>query len=572
MHPCPENPSGKISLPGRRLVLTWALFGLCLLLVAIELVQFGLALAEGWRARRTFDDAFAFCRYADHLLAGWGLAWNIGGPQTYGCTSLLYTFWVALLRWLTGLQAWEVLALGAWIPAAGAILLMGLAGARTAEQAELRHPLVSCGFACLCTFFQRPFFFHIETGMDTTLAILTNAAMVLVVVGPRFAVSGRQVMLAALVAYLAFLARPDNLLYAVFFPGLVILLGPASGRLGRLARFGITLAALLLIDTAVKTAVFGNPLPLPFYAKARGFYEGYAGAAKWNPVSYTRDFLLNQGPALAVLALTVGRHSWRLAAAGLLPCLLTFAYLGSLNQIMGYAARFYYPAMPLIVVPAYHALDRWIGVTRARPRTCVSWAFGGRVVGLALLTAAAVPLSGRAARWYGHRCLARQPAGPPYTMSQPTASVPPLGWVTTIRAMIALTQACPADVTWAMSEHGFVSAVCPDVTIIDLVGLHDRNTLTGRPVAQHALEQRPDVIWFPHPDYAGLVRAIQSSPLFQEHYDYWPGAFDYGPYGRTRPGESRSSAPSAGYGASITIPSVRCPFGAPTAGSRARLF
>ena len=56
------------------------------------------------------------------------------------------------------------------------------------------------------------------------------------------------------------------------------------------------LGALLLADAGVKTWVFGNPLPLPFYAKRGDFYAGYIGAARWNPVYATQDFLRYQAP------------------------------------------------------------------------------------------------------------------------------------------------------------------------------------------------------------------------------------------------------------------------------------
>ena len=45
-----------------------------------------------------FDDAYMFIRYANNLLAGYGHAWNPGGEQTFGSTSLTHLGVVTLLK------------------------------------------------------------------------------------------------------------------------------------------------------------------------------------------------------------------------------------------------------------------------------------------------------------------------------------------------------------------------------------------------------------------------------------------------------------------------------------------
>lgn len=501
-----------------------------LALLAIVLIRLIQALLDGWHARRFFDDAFAFCRYADHLLAGWGLAWNAGGPQTFGCTSLLYTFWIAGLRAVTHLAPWQVLSVGSFIPGLLAVFVTGAACARVATNAALRNALVGCGFVCLCTFFQQSFFYHVSTGMDTTTALLTNAVLVLVVVDPRLAQSAPRLVLAAGVAWLTYLARPDNLLYAVFFPVLLLSLGPAARdrRQRALVVFGATLAGLLLLDAGVKTLVFGNPLPLPYYAKTRDFYAGYMGATAWNPASYTRDFLLNQSLPLLLLILAVNRRSWRLVLATLIPCGLTFAYYATITQIMGFEARFYYPALPFLLVGAYHALDARLEQFRVL-RQRMSWrAAGARIATVAALAGLEFPIADRMTAWYDARFRRQNPNLYTPGLYEPPRTAPELGWMPSLQAVSTLVRTCPVQTVWAMSEHGLISALAPDVQIIDLAGLHDRNTLTGQPTAQHMLAQKPDVIWFPHLHYTGMLYALESSPTLAQEYRYWPGAFDYG--------------------------------------------
>jgi hypothetical protein len=332
-------------------------------------------------------------------------------------------------------------------------------------------------------------------------------------------------------AYLTYLARPDNLLYALLFPGLRLALDPrAAGRQRwrALATFAGIFGVLLAADAGVKTLVFGNPLPLPFYAKRAGFYAGYIGAPMWNPVYATQDFLRYQAPALVLLVLTVGRDSGRRALAALVPMLLTFAFFGTTIQIMGFGARLYYPAMPFLLVAAYGALDDALPRLRGLSWRGSFWKFGARLAVVAALGVLVFPVGDKLAARYDADCQRWYPNLRTPGLYQATPPLPTLDWAPSMRAIARLVAESPPDTLWAMSEHGFVGALFPDVTIIDLAGLHDRNTLRSQPIAAHVLEQRPDVIWFPHAHYTGMVAELEASRALAEDYDYWPGAFDYG--------------------------------------------
>jgi hypothetical protein len=502
----------------------------------VFLVQMAAALRERWIVPPPLDDAYAFCRYADHLLSGWGLSWNPGGPQTYGCTSLLYALWIAALRGITGLVCWRSLGLGAWLPALLAVFVMGMACSRAASSARMRHWLVALGFVCLCVCVQKGisvqggFFFHAKSGMDTTTAILTNSLLVWAALDPRLSGSLKRVAVVACVSYLSFLARPDNLLYALLFPGLFLALHPVGGpqRLRFLGCFLGVLVFLLAVDTAVKSIVFGDPLPLPYYAKRGAYYEGYVGAMQWNPAVYSWQFLSYQLVPVATLVLTANLRCWRLLVAGLVPCVLTFGYFATVTQIMGYQARFYFPALPFLAVMSYQALDTRIGAANAGawPRIMVSLAVRGVLLG-GVVVAGSIVKDEAASRYEDH-CRRLNPNLMEPSPFRPAGTAEPLGWGPSAEAVARMVQACPEQTVWAMSEHGYVSAAAPQVRIIDLAGLHDRNTLTGKPIVEHVLEQEPDVIWFPHRDYTGLVNGLQTSRAFGRAYDYWPGAFDYG--------------------------------------------
>src|SRR2546421_6687764 len=54
-----------------------------------------------FRLRFPFDDTFISFRYAEHLAAGHGLVWNIGGPHTEGYTNFLFILLLAVTRLVT---------------------------------------------------------------------------------------------------------------------------------------------------------------------------------------------------------------------------------------------------------------------------------------------------------------------------------------------------------------------------------------------------------------------------------------------------------------------------------------
>ena len=81
--------------------------------------------------------------------------------------------------------------------------------------------------------------------------------------------------------------------------------------------------------------VFGDPMPLAFYVKQAGFYEGYAGASTWNPIDFSLQFLATVIPFIILVLLFAGAGSAPVLMAFFIPVLLTFISLFSSIQIMG---------------------------------------------------------------------------------------------------------------------------------------------------------------------------------------------------------------------------------------------
>ena len=471
-----------------------------------------------------FDDAYMFVRYADNLLRGDGYAWNPGEGSTFGCTSIAYTFLVAALRrLLPGVPAGKLLLWTSGLLGLAAFGLLILAVRAAVSHKVLRSPLWLSLVLGALLLSQSAYAYHAATGMDTMLSLAGNSLLVLVLFTRARDGSPLGLALAALCGYLVFLIRPDNGFYGLLFP--VLLLG-FGFRLGwrRVSIFFLAFLALLALDTWLKIRVFGDPLPLSFYAKHALLAAGYAG--EWNPVTYLCEFAIYLSPFLLLIAWTVKRPAGAILAAFAIPLALTLGYYFTVMQVMGFNFRFSFPSLPFVVVPAAICLDRFLASPEDRP---LRLAGVKRRAWLILPLACLFWISWRpAAQAYSvHVLRPRSHVAAPVHL--PTAAeAPRLEWWSGIRAMADFGAKLPQGTLLAASEHGLVAARNPHLRILDLVGLHD-------PVIAHQglhgeyLERRaPDLIWLPHPDYVGLRQEIFDSATFQQNYVYLPSAFSYG--------------------------------------------
>jgi len=94
--------------------------------------------------------------------------------------------------------------------------------------------------------------------------------------------------------------------------------------------------------------------------------------------------------------------------------------------------------------------------------------------------------------------------------------------------MARLAAKSPPGTTFAMSEHGLVSAYAPRAAIIDVLGLHDSIFARQGFSPAELWRRRPDVIWMPHPDHTQMLRDILDSDELWQHYVFYPDAFTYG--------------------------------------------
>jgi len=498
-----------------------------LLLIAVLLAERLSRLAR--LGPTDFDDAYMFLRYAIHLLDGQGLAWNAGEGSVFGVTSLLHLVVVTALRGLgPGLSPAAVLG------AASGGAALGLLAALVAMLALCaRHPRLHGNWpfwaAVLLPIvaYREAFVFHAGTGMDTMLAAVANAFVAFATLRLLVAPTPRAVLGAAVAAWVAVLARPDNLLCALLGPGLALGLMGARPRGRRVAIFAATAGGGVALLVLGAWLFLGSPVPLAFFAKQPWYYGGFAGEFAWNPFRFLEVFAYSAWPFVAALLLFADRAGLRRAVVLLGPALLSLALFFRFNQVMGHLGRFSYPFLVFFVAAGALEFDAWLDrVRRGRaPSRRMMLARAG-LASLALL-AGGIGLSAGAAV-YDARAASQHldlPGGYRVAAAEP---LPELDSWEAAHAIAALAAAAPAGARLAMSEHGLPGALAPQVAIIDVLGLHDPHVARHGFSAAELFRREPDLIWLPHADHTQMLRDILGSEDFWAHYAFYPDAFFHG--------------------------------------------
>ncbi len=525
------NPSiHKTPIWGRSLV--WARI-IAMLLIVVSLAAFLVYVFQHFSSG--FDDAYMFIRYANNFRNGHEIAWNPGGEQTYGVTSLAYFAVVTLVKTLLpGIANGTLLVLVSTLAIMLAVMLLAGTCARFARAPYLSGArILWAGLVFPLLLFSPTVRAHAVTGMDTTLAVLGNTFLIYAALRWKTCQTKFFLGMTVLAAYLTYLTRPESLVYAVLFPILVIgLLMPRKRKCSDFLAFSSLLAGVLVVDTLWKYWLFGDPLPLAFYVKAHGFYDGYIGVYLWNPIPFLFEFGKVALPFLLIACVCLTRESWALLAVFGIPVLIMMGYYFSVLQIMGYHARYYIPSLPFLVIGAGLLLDR--ALTKgfhafAEEQRAVKILRGLTITGLVLLFVR----PGLEAALTKIYALTGIPEPTHYTShvtytTSANTYFPAAGWIRTGPAMAEMLAQFPTGTVVSLSEYGLVGATAAQVQILDPLGLHDRQIAHHGFSADNFLAHRPDFIWFPHPHYTKIVASVLDSPEFWSAYDFYPDLFDYG--------------------------------------------
>jgi hypothetical protein len=186
-------------------------------------------------------------------------------------------------------------------------------------------------------------------------------------------------------------------------------------------------------------------------------------------------------------------------------------------QIMGGAARFYLPTLPIILWLAAQSLvaliQRLPRVASARLRV------GGWVITTSVALIALAFLFRRAyweTQWLGARL------SHPIYANFDTHRLVALSWPHQFWYHLDEVADLPDDLVVAATEVGYLGTLNPGKPIVDLAGLNTAD-FARAPFAADLLFEKynPDLIYLPHPHYVEMNQAIFNAPQFQQNYVYW---------------------------------------------------
>jgi hypothetical protein len=468
-----------------------------------------------------FDDSYMYFRYVRNLKLGLGVAWNPDGVPTYGLTSQLWIYCILPFSFLP-LDPKNALRLASSLAGFAALVLMGITGSRHARSPLLRPLPIALAAVAVPLLGMASFRLNLASGMDTMLSLLSNAALVFVVLNYAASPSRMASCVVGLMGFAAVLARPDNGLCALAVPFLVWATLPTSQRRAdHLLGLIVIPAALIGANLLMCRWYFGMPLPLGFYAKSARGYEGFQSGE--NAALYLFEATPCALPFFAIILATLRRARLRPLAVFLLPVAGTFLYLMTVRQIMGFGGRFFIPFLPFLVVTALLQLDETITDKF------------GRILFVPLVFAALCalytglrPVSAELSAAYV-RTVNPPPVPVPAFKTPAGGPLPRLGLGMVFPVLVDdVVAQMPPGASMAASEVGYLGVVLEHGTLIDLVGLNDRRIGIDGFSLDDLLLRAPDLIWLPHPDYTGLRSRMLSDHRFFDSYIVIPGAYDFG--------------------------------------------
>jgi len=289
-------------------------------------------------AREPYDDSYFFKRFALNALDHGTLAWNVADGPSYGITSQLFQAIAIAITAITRQY---------WMFTVRVFLALSLIGAFWTLLAITHRAHRSS--AATVAFCSPVALYSVLSGMETAVTFALLAALLWLLFDER----GQRVswVAAPVVAFLAWLARPDTLLLTV--PPLLVNRW-ARARQPPLREF-LGLAALVALTLACFKLYYGTALPLPFYAKQLlvSSYDAHFIHVS-NEVQKLRFgiFLVVALPLALVGTLRLDRQNVTLIGSAAVFELYHFA---TTIEVMGMQGRFYAPALPLLVVAAARA-------------------------------------------------------------------------------------------------------------------------------------------------------------------------------------------------------------------------
>ncbi len=266
----------------------------CVLLAAAV----AYAIWQVWALRWVTDDAFISFRYAQNLLHGYGLVFNVG-ERVEGYTNFLWTL-IAAFGMRLGVDPVT------WAAALGALAYFASAGTWMALSWTLHRRDPSRPFlplAALCLLVQHDQHVFATCGLETSwVTLFVTLGFVALILATR----PRDHYLAGAALTVAALSRPDALVFLV--SAVAMVLATSSDRWRAAVRL-LAIPVLVYVPYWIwRTAYYGLPFPNTYYAKSGGlaYYEQGVHYLALYLKSY---YVLALVPAALAWLLVRSRHS-----------------------------------------------------------------------------------------------------------------------------------------------------------------------------------------------------------------------------------------------------------------------
>jgi len=485
------------------------------------LVAFVTELTDRVPGKKLYDDAYMFLRYAKMWLAGYGESWNANEGPVYGNTSQLHFFVVLFLRAFTDYGDRLVLSLSSAIPAMLFLLYLPWVCSKHASVYVEKSWWVRYVFWFLTASAAFVYFssisMHFKTGMDACLSLLMHLWLIdQVLMYVRSPHRSRLFFIVAIV-YLAFLTRPDNLLTCVLVP-LAAIIFIAKNYKEALV-FCFSLGLILVLDGLAKWWYFGDVIPLAFYVKQKGFYDGFNDVISNSPWFSFSHFLYGVWPFAFLICWFYQRKNNQILGILLIPSLLTITYYFTLQTIMNLEARYFFPFTVYFVMAALLVVRQDIRAIFSAKGIFIALLFSGLYVGIGLI---------HEHRWAVAGFFTANPVlcdDRVLNRSPDTPKLPPVPIKDSYHGMSDMMKVMPAGVTIAMTEHGYMGAFHTHVHILDMIGLHNREVAHQGYSVDWFYAKKPDAIWVPHWSYTCINAKTFSDPRFIQEYDFYPVLF-----------------------------------------------
>ncbi|HZW38438.1 MAG TPA: hypothetical protein VFF33_03975 [Ignavibacteriaceae bacterium] len=488
-----------------------------IILILISILVLGIELLVPGIIK--IDGPYIYFRYAQNLLDGYGFTWNRNFHPSYGITSVAYVYVVAFFRILmpdtspSGVLTTASSIIGfltlPFIP----FLINKIVGDLDFKK------LFLAGLTIPYLIFFGSYTFHSLNGLETILSFTGNLFFIYTVYNAARLQTTRAIFTATVSAFIIYFIRSDNAIYMFLFPYLIFYYAFEVDRKTVKLFYGY-LIFFVLVDVIIKYYYFHLIVPLTLFVRLSGYSQKFLSSAEWNTIEYVRIFLINALPFIIILLFTYSSSKKKILLPFIIPLLLTcFCFFFFIHN-NGYQARYFFPSLPFIIVPAFLSLFKFMDdeekIVKFKEKNYY-------IIGLVVV----LIISAFIIEPFYSNSLAKSSSE--YNLNKKEKIKLPLigNWEAGEKFSDYLKK-FPKNMKIAAGEPGYIGAYNPGLRIIDLTGNQDKEIAINHEIIDYLIKEKPVMIWMPEWSNRGLNNELLMSKKFHDNYIFIPGAFNYG--------------------------------------------